>query len=252
MYTADRPLSAPGPGRIAVAGDWHGNTHRACESVWYARLREADIVLQLGDFGFWTPGAWTARYLDALESACAEHDVTVLWVDGNHEDHETLLQLPIDPATGLRPIRDHIAHLPRGLRWTWHGKTWMALGGAHSVDRHERVEGRSWWPQEHLSPADIEAAISGGPVDVMVCHDCPDGVAIPGLNPARFPAEQIATGEWHRRQVGNVVRALEPELLMHGHYHVRYSDRLGATSVIGLADDSTSLRDNLMVLDLAG
>lgn len=246
------PLAAPGPERIVVAGDWHGNTHRACGAVWYAALRGISAVLQLGDFGYWTPGAWTDRYLDELEATCTDKDVTVLWVDGNHEDHESLLQLPVDPSTGLRTIRDHIHHLPRGLRWTWHGKTWMALGGAHSVDRHMRVEGRSWWPQEHLSADDIETAISGGPVDVMVCHDAPDGVHIPGLNPSQFPADQLAVAEWHRRQVGNVVHEVRPELLLHGHYHVRYSDRLDSTMVIGLADDGSLQCDNLMVLDLAG
>lgn len=248
----DNPLNSPGPDRIVVAGDWHGNTSRACGAIWYAGLRDIPLVLQLGDFGYWTPGPWTDRYLSELEAACTEQDVTLLWVDGNHEYHPGLLELPVDPETGLRTVSEHVHHLPRGLRWTWHGKTWMALGGAHSVDRHMRTEGKSWWTQEHLSADDIETAIAPGPVDVMVCHDAPDGVHIPGLVPGQFPDDQIAAAEWHRRQVGNVVYAVKPSLLLHGHYHVRYSDRLGSTSVIGLADDSAMQSDNLLVLDLQG
>lgn len=245
------PLAAPGPDRIVVAGDWHGSVHRAASVIWFAGLREIPIVLQLGDFGYWTPGPWTQRYLDAIEQACVNHTVTLLWLDGNHECFPHLYETPVDPNTGLRTIRDHVHHLPRGLRWRWHGKTWMALGGAHSVDRLMRKEGASWWPEEHLSETDIEHAVTPGPVDVIVSHDVPDGVGIPGLQSHLFPASEIATSEWHRRQVGNVVDTVKPQLLIHGHYHVRYSGRRGSTMCIGLADDGATLVDNTLVLDLA-
>lgn len=247
----NNPLAAPGPDRIVVSGDWHGNTARACQVVWNAGLRNIPIVLQLGDFGFWTPGPWTERYLDAVEASCVEHGVIVLWVDGNHECFPSLYGLPVDPESGVRPVRSHVHHLPRGLRWRWHNKTWMALGGAHSVDRLQRSEGRSWWEDEHLTPADVERATAPGAVDVIVSHDVPDGVDVPGLRPNQFPASEIATADWHRRQVGNVVYATTPQLLMHGHYHVRYTSRCGTTAILGLADDSATLADNTVVLDLA-
>ncbi|MFA5709284.1 metallophosphoesterase [Mycolicibacterium sp.] len=245
------PLSHPGPDRIVVAGDWHGNTGRGCSVIMSAGIRGIPVVLHLGDFGFWTPGAWTTRYLTALEDTCAAYGVTLLWVDGNHECFPALYGLPVDPETGMRPITPHIAHLPRGLRWKWHGHTWMALGGAHSVDRRDRKEGVSWWPEEHLSAADIETATAPGPVDVIVSHDAPDGVLIPGLTPNAFPAAEIATAQWHRKQIGKVVDATTPAVLFHGHYHVRYRGDRGATAVIGLADDSSPLTENIVLLDLA-
>ncbi|MFZ2238020.1 MAG: hypothetical protein WAV90_00595 [Gordonia amarae] len=235
-----------------MAGDWHGSAHAACAAIGYAARRGIGTVLQLGDFGYWVPGPRTRMFLESVEIACAELGVTLLWVDGNHEDFSQLLELPIDPGTGLRAISPHVHHLPRGLRWTWHGRTWMALGGAHSVDKHRRIEGRSWWPEEHLTEAEVQAAISPGPVDVIVSHDAPDGVPIPGLSPHQFPAEQIAIGDWHRRQVGNVVDAVGPGLLMHGHYHVRYRTQRGRTEVIGLADNTARLVDNIMVMDVVG
>lgn len=164
----------------------------------------------------------------------------------------SLYELSIDEDTGLRPISEHVAHLPRGLRWTWHGRTWMALGGAHSPDRQMRKEGKSWWPQEHLSDADIEAAIAPGAVDVIVAHDAPDKVDIPGLSPTAFPVREIAASEEHRRQVGQVVDATTPELFFHGHYHRRYNARRGRTLVVGLADDGGPPVDNMALLNLAG
>ena len=183
--------------------------------------------------------------------------------------------MPIDPATGLRPIRPHIFHLPRGLRWRWHGKTWMALGGAHSVDRPMRKPGVSWWPEERLTAADVSHAISGGPVDVIVAHDAPDGYEIPGL-PGGFPPAElyqadlhrqpriglpqqglVARAHLHRQLVGEVVDATAPTVLFHGHYHVRYTAYRGETRVVGLADDSGNLADDsgnfvksAMLLDL--
>ncbi|WP_301123570.1 hypothetical protein [Mycolicibacterium fortuitum] len=135
-------LQEPGPGTVMIAGDWHGNTGWATALIISAGVRGIKVVVQLGDFGFWTPGRRSDDYLDGIETACARHGVTVLWLDGNHECFDALYELPIDPETGLRQIRPHIFHLPRGLRWRWHGKTWMALGGAHSVDRPDRKPGR--------------------------------------------------------------------------------------------------------------
>lgn len=238
-----------------VAGDWHGSADCAADVIDSAGRRGIKVVLQLGDFGFWTPGRATDRYLDAVDTVCDLQGVTLLWVDGNHEDHRTLNALPLNDI-GVRPIRSNIYHLPRGYRWTWQGRRWMALGGAHSVDKHLRAPGRSWWPEEHLSDADLARAIGGGPVDIIAAHDCPDRVDIPGLAPpGTFPAAQIADAEVHRYLVGMVVDATTPDVLLHGHYHQRYNavrdlPNGAQTAITGLGDDGCSWSDNTLVLDL--
>lgn len=248
----DSPLSPPGPDRIMLAGDWDANIHRACSVVQYAGIRAISTVVQLGDFGYWTPGGWSTRFLEALEAACTQHAVTVIFIDGNHEYFPGLNALPVDPDTGMREIRPHIHHLPRGLRWTWHDTTWMALGGAHSVDRFARKEGVSWWPEEHLTADDVHRAISPGPVDVIISHDAPTGAPIPGLAPTGFPAAEITAADRHRDLVATVVDATTPALVFHGHYHTRYSGLRGNTMMIGLADDSAPLNENSLVLNLTG
>lgn len=49
------------PRRIVVAGDWHGNSHCGRGAITYAALRDIHVIVQLGDFGYWTPGTATIR-----------------------------------------------------------------------------------------------------------------------------------------------------------------------------------------------
>lgn len=160
-----------------VAGDWDANQRWAARVINHAADHGAGFVVQCGDFGYHENRGWTDVYLSHLDSVLARRGIELYWVDGNHENHPLLVQIPIDPETGRRPITDYISHLPRGYRWCWHGQTWLALGGAHSVDRRWGRQGRDWWPEEELSTEDTARAIQGGPADVIVAHDCPAGVA---------------------------------------------------------------------------
>jgi hypothetical protein len=243
-----------------LAGDWHGNAAWAVDAVEYAGILGFPVIVQLGDFGFWREDdSWGQRYLDKLSDALDNWDVQLFWLDGNHEDHERLQSIPLDPDTGLRPIAERITHLPRGYRWTWHGETWMALGGAASVDRHMRKEGVSWWPGETLTDDDITRAIADGEhVDIVVSHDAPDLVSVPGLErPSSWPDDAIRRSEAHHAMVGSVVDAVGATRLFHGHMHVRYhatrvSESGLVTEVNGLDCDGTSRGANLMSLQLAG
>ncbi|GAB2472313.1 metallophosphoesterase family protein [Jatrophihabitans fulvus] len=245
------------PDVIAIAGDWHGNLHRALEVVGVAHEHSAPVVVQVGDFGFWRAGPSTDRYISRINRRLADYGMHLMWVDGNHEDHHRLARLPVDGATGLRKITNRIWHIPRGARFTWRGYSWMGLGGAASVDRRRRTPGRDWWPEETLSDADVEHASRPGDVDVMICHDAPAGVRIPGIDgPSVWPREDIARSRLNRAQLRRVVDAVQPAALYHGHYHVRTVDRLehsaGTTTVRGLAADDSTLSDNVMLIDPSG
>lgn len=114
--------------------------------------------------------------------------------------------------------------------------TWLALGGAGSIDRLVRVPGHSWWPEEVITDADVVTAAASGPVDVLVCHDAPSAVRTtrvgsrrqvelydPRLSP---PPEIVAWCDSSRRLLDRAVASLKPRLVVHGHHHVAYA---GAT-----------------------
>ena len=159
----EAPGPAGGPRRIVVAGDWHGNEEwavsviRRVPSLLAGESRR--LILHLGDFGIW-PDRDGKAYLDRVSGALAEAEAELWFVDGNHEDFSQLGKLDENPGPdGRVPVVPRIMHLPRGYRWSWHGLTWLACGGAVSLDRAVRTEGVDWWPQEEIT-TEQEVAIS--------------------------------------------------------------------------------------------
>lgn len=233
------------PSTIALAGDWHANTPYAVASIAHARAGGAQAIVHLGDFGY----RFEPEFLAALDDALG--DVPLYFIDGNHERFPWLLAQPID-GRGVRPLSRRIAHLPRGFRWSWSGRSWLALGGAHSVDRLFRAPGEAWWPHEPLSTDDVRRAIAPGPTDVLVCHDAPAGIPVPHTYAnGTFPAADEAAGEAHRDLVRAVVDRTWPRLIAHGHFHQHYRSTLGAATVLGLAHDHHDPAFNLAFLDTA-
>lgn len=240
------------PERIAVAGDWHADTEYAVAAVGHAALRDASVLVQLGDFGY----NLADNYLDALEAALACHGITLGFVDGNHENFDVLLAYPI-ADDGLRYLRSNIVHLPRGFRWCWGQTRCVAVGGAYSIDRILRVSGRSWWPQEMITADQARLIEAAGQAEVIFCHDCPSGVAVPGAERSHrgFPDEEIKRSEVHRALLRSIVDVVQPIRLWHGHFHHRYRTILNGgfyrTVVDGLGKNGDPIDNNLVVVNLA-
>ncbi len=261
--------------RVLVAGDWHGNQAWALNVI--ARVpallagEHVRLILQLGDFGIW-PDVVGQRYLASIDGALGQVGAHLWFIDGNHEDFSELAAIDVRAgmatragmvaAAGMagdaRPpgrvmVRPGIFHLPRGHRWQWHGRTWLACGGGVSLDRAARTEGTDWWPQEEITGEQEAAVIAGGHADVLVCHDCPAGVVHKfGRPPSWWAAADLARNEAHRRRLQRIVAAVRPSHLIHGHLHRTYQRTCdfgyGQVRVTGLCADGR-LR-NFAVLDV--
>lgn len=258
------------PKRIAFCGDWHGNLPFALDAIDYAANEKAEVILHTGDMGW----LFTERFTKGLERALAAAGLYLFFAEGNHDHHGKLAQLfrsdtalpgmNRDLPDGQRlhmprpgKVSPRVWHLPRGTRWAWDGIGFLACGGAHSVDRKRRREGLSWWPEERITEADIKACVIRGHADVLLCHDAPAEVEIPGLaeNAHHFDPAEIELSEQHRRLLSRVCRGATPALIVHGHHHIAYSKPVnmgyGAAQVTGLSDDSCGfLSGNTAVMDL--
>jgi predicted phosphodiesterase len=246
------------PARVAFAGDWHGNAVYAREAIEYAADHSADVVVHLGDFGY----QFRPAFLRAVGKALTDTGIRrLLFVDGNHEDHRWLARRPAHPS-GLRSLGYNIWHLPRGFRWRWAGLRWLALGGAHSVDAGwRRQTGALWQTEEHISAEQATAVISGGPTDILLSHDCPHGVDIPGLQPGLFDPHELFLADAHRQLLRALVDQVRPARIWHGHYHTYYQQAVsfdwpppGPTRpavVTGLDCDGSALERNITVVNVA-
>lgn len=245
------------PERIGVAGDWHGNTAWATRAVRRicALLPPGGprVIVHLGDFGIW-PGREGREYLSRLDAVLAAGHAELWFVDGNHEDFAQLARLRPGPD-GREQVTDLIWHLPRGHRWRWRGRDWLALGGAVSLDRAGRTAGANWWPQEEITRPQAESVIARGPADVMVTHECPAGIehAFPPPPTWWSPAD-LRRSDAHRGLLRDVVLAVRPRWLMHGHLHLAYQRRVdlggGPIEVTGLDCDGAE-SGNWAILDVA-
>lgn len=246
------------PKRILIAGDIHGNLHWVDWLYKQAAEYECDAIFQLGDFGYWEHEPKGIRFLDYIERRAAEvFNIPFYWLDGNHENHILLWNKYSETnAEGFVPVRSEVFYSPRGHTWEWHGKKFLTVGGAYSVDINYRTVGKSWWPTESIDNDDVAKASAVGKVDILLSHDVPDGVDIAKhfmLQRGTF-LKNIRECERERKQLRRVVDAVEPEIVYHGHYHLRYNDFLTLDNgkvipVSGLACDEMG-NESALVLDL--
>jgi hypothetical protein len=211
---------------VALVGDLEGDREWAV-----GRLRalgergDVSVACQLGDFRLGM-GADPDGYLAAIESVCAEFGLTLLCIGGNHENWALLDQWWADPPRPME-VSPHVSFLPRGHRWELGGRSFVALGGAPSINVHTLTEGVDWWPTEVISESDVGTTIAGGYADVMLTHDspgppyCTEPIAdMIRDNPWGWPDSSLAYAETGLELVTRAVLGVRPRLLAHGHFHV--------------------------------
>jgi hypothetical protein len=211
---------------VGLLGDLEGDRDWAVSRLEaLGRRGDVEVVYQLGDLRYGMGGR-PEEYLAAIDSACAEHDLQLTCITGNHENWALL-----DEAWAREPgpirVADHVSMLPRGHRWELGGRTFVALGSAPSVNRDLLVEGVSWWPAEVLLDEHVDATVAGGEADVMLTHDspgppyCTDPVAeVITSNPWGWPDAILAYAQDGIDKVTRAVLGVRPRLLAHGHFHV--------------------------------
>jgi Calcineurin-like phosphoesterase len=211
-------------------GDCHNDLNFADNAVVLARQRKAEII-QLGDWGFIWPGH---SQLAALSSILVKRRVTMRFVDGNHDDHPSLRAHKPRRARGAVRLARNVLYQPRGsVHEDEDGTRFLFLGGAPSIDRDGRIEGESWWPEETITDAEFDLAMSAdGPIHVLVTHDAPSFP--PGFSDKGSPRYQYAQ-DLSMDRIDALIRRHRPQRHVHGHWHCRY-DRIhqAGTHITGL------------------
>src|SRR5262249_49875777 len=96
--------------RYLFLGDTHNDLDFVESAAKLARQREAEII-QLGDWGFLWPGS---DQLGELSDMLVGLDVTMRFVDGNHDDHPRLRARLRERSREAIPIAKRVIYQPRG------------------------------------------------------------------------------------------------------------------------------------------
>lgn len=205
--------------RILIVGDLHMSFAAAQKLVRVAKQEEVDAVWQLGDFGYWPRRPEFQDFLAILAKA----EVPILFVDGNHEDHELLESR--DSRTGVTQISANVSHVRRGTIFSnGYGPNILFFGGAVSVDKSYRTPGHDWFWDELPTHSQFERALRE-PVDIVVAHDCPwfvdFGYPAHGSISNPWPEAETRLSESFRRFLEEVALTTKPRLWFAGHHHRR-------------------------------
>ena len=203
---------------IYVTGDTHGtlDLDEVMDffelEVLVQELSKEDYLIILGDAGIcWDGGrkdAWVKERLSSLP-------VTVLWLDGNHENFDLIAEYPVTNWNGgkVQMIAPDIIHLMRGYVYTIEEKKFWVMGGGFSIDKGFRIENVSWWAaempnEEEYTRGTRELEKVGNRVDYILTHTAPRQVAeqlvdklIPGEEELQYYlqmiSEQVEFDEWY-------------------------------------------------------
>lgn len=160
-----------------ITRDLHGETQHLLNQIKLHSIKVGDRVFLCGDTGL----VWNNSYKE-IESLNMLNDmgIEILIVDGNHENFNLLYRFPTEVRYGneVGVIRPNIIHLKRGLIYTIDGKSIFVMGGAESIDKYNRIEGLSWWPEERQTYAEQEKALNSlddvnWTVDYVITHTAP-------------------------------------------------------------------------------
>ena len=222
--------------KILLAGDTHGNMYHMQNVMAHACRVEADMVFQLGDFGY---GWHFANRRDAFcqgvsklvqqtgNIATGNREIDVYWLDGNHENHTSLrivCKEMEDEEDGTYMLEPGVFYVPRGTLLEWDGIRFLVVGGATSVDRDHRKPGASWWPEERLTDEEVEFACAAD-ADVLLSHDFPWECNIVDRHLSPYWGERAQRDTMaSRQQISRIVRETGVRRVYHGHLHVRYDE----------------------------
>lgn len=196
-------------------------------------MTKADFLIVMGDFGLiWDnvmseTDRWWMNWLN-------DRNFTTLFVSGNHENHWKLSSgklasevinteyYSIEEKFGgyVGKISDSIYHLRNGEGYIIQGKKFFVMGGASSVDKLHRIEGKSWWPEEIPNYKEYEYGLTNlerykNEIDYILVHTAPASIIEEHLY-------NNDCGEFDSvsKFLDRVIEIVQFKALYFGHFHI--------------------------------
>ncbi len=206
---------------IMIIGDTHGDLPEYLRLLDVAAKQGVTKIFQAGDCGVFPAFPGYAEWLDAIQAKSAKLRIQNYWIRGNHDDPAEFDHFTRYPnKNGWGPIRSNIFLAPRVHYFKHNGVKFLGVGGAVSIDKAHRINRErkpltEWWPDEIISPEDVEA-VEDRHVDVLITHECSDRT--PWLGRIKPDLES----QMNRQRLDEILRKVRPDWHFHGHMHTRY------------------------------
>lgn len=185
--------------KILVLGDIHGNWKAANAVIkMVSEIVAFEAIFQAGDLGERFPG---------VKSWQPNTDVPIYWCDGNHDNFDAIEDGDFNPR---------LTYMPRGSVLEIGGRKVLFFGGATSIDRMWRIEGRDWWPQEAITEKQVSDCLDADHknIDTIVSHDRPLN-----YHTKRMVKYKVEYGRSDRIALQSIVDKYRPTRHFYGHYH---------------------------------
>ena len=150
-----------------------------------------------------------------------ELPVTVLFIDGNHENFSELNSYDVEQWNGgkVHFIRDNIIHLMRGQVFNIGGKKFFTFGGAYSIDRDTRIKDYTWFPEEIPTDEEYEEGLANHEkndfeVDYILTHTGPSE-AVSYMGYGEWADEEVTLRKYLQRIADNT----DFKAWYFGHFH---------------------------------
>lgn len=217
-----------------LLGDHHCPDHDTLVKALAKRELKQCRLIHVGDGEEGYPDSWDGDTPEQLDDAFASLDIEYLSIRGNHSNPHVFdgsIDLP-----NFKLLRDY-------TRLEIAGETWLFVGGAVSIDRLNRIPGKTWWPTEEMILQENLAQ----PADVLVTHTGPSWTLPPRSDlVAHYAAAEAAIGTTSlKRELRDeatrhdqLFERVRPKMWYHGHHHLSVTHKIDGCNVrqLGLAE----------------
>ena len=211
---------------IIYAGDTHGRLSAFQSIDADARDRGVKVVVQVGDFGvLFSNNCPVAQWFRNRQGG-------PIWITcgGNHDNWpiwRTKPEVQLFDGT-VRELAPGCFFADRGTVLNLGGEKHLFFGGAESIDKHHRVEGRDWWPEESPDYSEFSNfmdVIESEKPSVIITHDAPSSIPIWKVDRDNNPTP---------RNLENIFRHSEhnPARWYFGHHHINDSWEIEGTRFV--------------------
>lgn len=236
---------------IYITGDIHGeiDIKKISNKNWLIgkTLTRNDYLIICGDFGLPflpsddTDEPTSHKMIKSSRSSyrywikwLSERPYTILWCDGNHDNHKFWNQQEVIEWNGgkvhIHPKAKNVIHLMRGEYYNIDGYTFWVMGGAESHDKEFRTIDVSWWEEEIPSYQEMMHGMDtldehNNEVDFIISHTMAQDLITPIFHTMYKP-------EPTRTYFNEIYARVKFKYWFCGHFHQNINNKMYKTQVL--------------------